>query len=116
MVVEVVRLGGSGTDIWVLDLRQQTSIPLTTAGINIYPLWTPDQSRIAYSSDVASLGGFDGFWRPADGSGAPETILADEYTVHPAAWTADGNTLLYRHNRLSSRNLYATTLEDIQLL
>jgi serine/threonine-protein kinase len=59
-------------DIWLYDLMRDTLTRLTFEGLNLYPAWTPDGKRVAYRSQKA--GGYNIFWKPADGSGAEERL------------------------------------------
>ena len=57
-------------DIWVQDLERATLTRLTSGGSNVQPKWTPDGSRLVFTSIVD--GRRTPFSAPADGSGAPE--------------------------------------------
>jgi hypothetical protein len=63
-------IAGPDTDVWVQDLERGTLTRLTSGGINVQPKWTPDGSRVLFTSIV------DGRRAPfsvlADGSGEPE--------------------------------------------
>ncbi len=80
----------SAQDVWVFDLEQHTRTRLTfdtTAG---FPLWTPDGRRIAYSRAPAGLATGSGaiYWVPADGSGAPESLVTAAGQWVPRAFAA----------------------------
>jgi Tol biopolymer transport system component/tRNA A-37 threonylcarbamoyl transferase component Bud32 len=87
----------SSRDVWVFDLVQHTRTRVTfdtTAG---WPLWTPDGRRIAYTHFPDGSRGLNGhiYWVPADGSGAPESLV-----VRPGQWWAssfepDGRGFIY---------------------
>jgi serine/threonine-protein kinase len=77
-------------DIWLHDLSRETLTRLTSAETaEEWPLWTPDGSRIVFSSP----GGI--FWMPWDGSGAAERLTTAEGNPIPASWTPDGTTLAF---------------------
>jgi serine/threonine-protein kinase len=80
--------------VWIRDLVQGISTPLTLEGYNGYPVWSPDGERVAFASDRG--GGLDVFWRPADGSGVAEPLLTLDGNQHPSCFTADGRFLVYR--------------------
>ncbi len=80
-------------DLWVLDLRRGTSIRLTTAGGALYPVWTPDGTRIAFERE--SDQGTNILWVRADGGGEPELLYShpDGAKCFPSSFTPDGRTL-----------------------
>jgi serine/threonine-protein kinase len=81
-------------DIWLHDLSRETLTRLTSAETaEEWPLWTPDGSRIVFSSP----GGI--FWMPWDGSGVAEPLTTPEHAGFPASWTPDGTTLAFVLNR-----------------
>jgi serine/threonine protein kinase len=86
-------------DIWSLDLARgvRTRLTFGPAG-NTFPVWSPDEKWIAYSSLRASGGGI--YRRRADGSGAEELLVPDSSTIifAPDDWSPDGKTLLYSPN------------------
>jgi eukaryotic-like serine/threonine-protein kinase len=58
------------------------------------PLWTPDGKRIAYMEESNRT--FAIKWKPADGSGAEETLVAAQnYVQVPHSWSPDGKFLAY---------------------
>ena len=77
-------------DIWIYEVDRGTRIRLTTAGGNSSPLWTPDGTRITFSSEGTNL-----HWKPADGSGQAEPLLTDARLLSPGSWSPDGQTLAF---------------------
>ncbi len=60
------------------------------------PLWTPDGQRIVFTSNRAGYPEL--FWRPADGTGSDERLLArakDLLDLRGNGWSADGRQLLF---------------------
>jgi eukaryotic-like serine/threonine-protein kinase len=91
--VAVSDQGGASSGIWVYDIPRGTTMRLTYS-TDRSPLWTPDGKRIVYM--VESNRAFAIKWKPADGSGAEETLLgAQSYTQVPVSWSPDGKFLAY---------------------
>ena len=62
-------------DVWIYDLARATLSRLTTdPAPDRSPLWTPDGQRIIFTSRRAGYPEL--FWRPADGTGSDERLLA----------------------------------------
>jgi serine/threonine-protein kinase len=85
------------TDVWTYDVVRATLSRLTTASAaGTRPLWTPDGQRIIFTSRRAGYPEL--FWRPADGTGSDERLLArakDLNDLLANGWSADGRQLLF---------------------
>ena len=85
------------TDVWTYDVLRATLSRLTTdPAPDTRSLWTPDGQRIVFTSDRASYREI--FWRPADGTGSDERLLArakDLLDLRGSGWSADGRQLLF---------------------
>ncbi len=80
--------------VWVYELARDTMTRFTFEGsINTVPVWTPDDSRIAITSDKD--GPRSVFWQKADGSGGMEKLTSSEYLRAPTSWSADGKLLSF---------------------
>ena len=93
--IVLVELGQSeGSQLFIHDERSGATSPLTFAGSNQRPSWSPDGRRIAFSS---SRGSQTDIWVvPADGS-APEApvALGKDVVQHTAtSWTPDGKWII----------------------
>jgi serine/threonine-protein kinase len=84
---------GTGSDIWVADPGRGTLDRLTFEAHNIEPVWTQEGDRVVFASSRA--GPYNLFWVPADGSGAPERLLASPRNQYPSSWSPDGELLVY---------------------
>jgi len=84
-------------DVWTYDFVRATLSRLTTdPAPDRSPLWTPDGQRIIFKSTRAGYPEL--FWRPADGTGSDERLLArakDLVDLVPHSWSADGKQLLF---------------------
>jgi serine/threonine-protein kinase len=91
--VTVTSSSEKGGDVMVYDLERGARIRLTVEGsINNFPAWSADGSRITFNTTRAELGIF---WKPADGSGQAEMLLARKYPRLPGSWTRDGKFLAF---------------------
>jgi serine/threonine-protein kinase len=79
------------SDVWVYDVARITGSKLTAGGRNMWPLWSPDGTRIAYASSRS--GSTNVYWKRADGSGTEEQLTSTAYTNYPQSWSPDGATL-----------------------
>jgi Tol biopolymer transport system component len=102
---------GSGSqnieDIWVRDLTRGVNTRLTFGpGNNIWPVWSPDGSRIAYCSNRA--GDFRVLICSAGGEGGLDSVAhATEGSDGPVSWSPDGRTLMATRFEGSDWNLLA---------
>ncbi|HSP14120.1 MAG TPA: protein kinase [Thermoanaerobaculia bacterium] len=80
----------ANNDIWLYDLEHGSMTRLTfEPGDEVFPVWTPDGSRILYeASQPPSIRA-----RNADGSGDAEELLRG--AVRPTSCSPDGRVLMY---------------------
>ena len=83
---------GTDSDVWIHDINRGATTKLTSGGRNLWPLWSPDGTRVAYAS--SREGSTNVYWRRADGSGAEEQLTASAHTVMPHSWAPDGGHLV----------------------
>ncbi len=81
-------------DIYVIDLARGTSSRLTSdPASDTRPIWSPDGSRIAWSSNRD--GSFQIYQKLASGVGQEELLLKSAIPSLPTSWSADGKFILY---------------------
>jgi serine/threonine-protein kinase len=84
---------GNRQDIWVYDLERDSEHRVTFEGVNESPVWTPDGSKLTFTS--APDGVRNLFWKPSDGSGVAERVTKSELRQWPFEWSRDGTILLF---------------------
>jgi Tol biopolymer transport system component len=86
--------GSSGSDVWVYEIPRGTLTRLTFDEHSSAPIWSPDGKRIAFATTRPT--GPAILVKPADGSGAEETLVAGESLILvPTSWSSDGKFLAY---------------------
>ncbi|MHC4700569.1 MAG: protein kinase domain-containing protein [Planctomycetota bacterium] len=84
---------GGNRDIWIYDLTRHTLIPLTSDGISIFPIWTPDGKSVVFGSHEA--GKFQLFRQSVTSGGEPELLAALEGVLgRPTCYSPDGEAVL----------------------
>ncbi len=91
--VALVRLDPN-PDVWVFDLSHGTSSRLTfDPSQDIYPLWSPDGRRIAFSS--SRDGPYNLYQKASTGAGAEEPLFQSGDNKFLQDWSLDGSFLVY---------------------
>ena len=81
-------------DIWLWDFVRTTLTRVTfDPGVDIYPVWTPDDRRLVFSSERA--GARNLFWQVADGTGAAERLTDSPNAQNASAVSPDGRRLIF---------------------
>ena len=85
----------SNGDIWVYDLERGVSTRITFEGQDVAAIWSPDGSRLTFSS--SREGSFKLFEVPADGSGEVVKLFEspDGEAIGPLDWSSDGQYLIF---------------------
>jgi Tol biopolymer transport system component len=101
-------------DIWVFDIDGGGASKLTFDPKDDFnPVWSPDGSRIAFSSD--RKGRRDLYVKSASGSGEEELLLESNLNKNLEDWSPDGRTLLYNQQVPGSGNdIWTFSLETRQ--
>jgi serine/threonine-protein kinase len=82
----------TGSDVWVYDLSRSTGTRVTTGDRNLWPIWSPDGTRVLYAS--SRTGSTNVYSRPAGGGGAEEQLTATDYTSFAHSISSDGKALV----------------------
>ena len=93
--VAVFRHANGNTDIWSYDTARRTWDRVTVdSGDDIYPLWSPDGTRIVFGSRRGEMNLYRKLLSSPPGSGE-ELLLSTMQPKFPMDWSADGRFLLY---------------------
>ncbi len=101
----------TGADIWISNLREHTSERLTREGFNNRPEWSPDGTRVLFTSTRAPSDAL--WWQPADGSEDATMAVKDTNPVREGVVTPDGQSIVYRTDtRDRNRDIYRVSLSN----
>jgi eukaryotic-like serine/threonine-protein kinase len=94
--VALFRLVNGNVDIWLLDVVRGVPTRFTfDSADDAIPLWSPDGSRIVFSSNRRGV--HDLYVKPAAGPGSDEALLVQsEQFKSVTDWSSDGRFLLYQ--------------------
>ena len=105
----VHRVLQGNTDLWLLD-GTRTSRFTFDAALDRSPIWSPDGTRIVFSSRRTGTG--DLYLGAASRPGAETLLLASPQQKIPTDWSADGRFLLYDStDPQTNRDLWVLPME-----
>jgi serine/threonine-protein kinase len=84
---------GANDEVWVGDLERDTFVRLAFGWNNSNSVWSPDGTRVAFSSDRAGV--YNLFAQLADGSAPPERLTTSANVQIPSSWSPDGKVLAF---------------------
>jgi eukaryotic-like serine/threonine-protein kinase len=83
------RRNGPASNIWLLDISRNTSTRFTFALADSDPVWSPDGTRIIFTS------GRDLYQKPASGERDAQGLLSSSDLKYATSWSRDGRFVLY---------------------
>jgi Tol biopolymer transport system component/predicted Ser/Thr protein kinase len=100
----------NNSDIWLIDIVRNGLTRLTfDAAVEVAPLWSPDRTRIAFSS--TKKGPYNLYLKPASGAGAEELVLETPDNTFAQDWSSNGQFILYGEaDPKTGRDLWALPL------
>jgi eukaryotic-like serine/threonine-protein kinase len=99
-------------DIWIHDLARRVSSRFTFDPANDFdPVWSPDDTRIVFSSN--RTGGGDLYQKATSGGGAEELLFASDYRKSATDWSHDGRIVLFSEFGATTRqDIWSLSLPD----
>jgi serine/threonine protein kinase/Tol biopolymer transport system component len=92
--VAVNRTVQGNTDVWLIDVARGVPSRFTfDAAIDLFPVWSPDGSRIFFGSN--RKGSFDLYQKASSGAGGDELLLESSLNKFPQDWSPNGRFILY---------------------
>ena len=100
------RNGGSGSyDLWLMDLERGVQTRFTfSAGGNLIPVWSPDGSRVAFTS--LRKGTYDLYIKNASGAGSAKLLLHSNDLKVPTDWSHDGRYIAFDQQDSKGKTKY----------
>jgi serine/threonine protein kinase/Tol biopolymer transport system component len=95
VAVAVVDPQTAYSDIWLHDLPRRASTRFTfEAAVNIFPIWSPDDSQIVFASNRRGL--HDLYQKAASGVGNEEVVLSSATnSKFPTDWSQEGRLIAF---------------------
>jgi serine/threonine protein kinase len=94
VAIEIYDAVGGTPDIWIYDVERGIRTRFTfDPAPDLNPVWSPDGSRIAYTS--ARDGTPDIFVKPVFGGGSETPVYVSETNKWTACWSPDGRFIVY---------------------
>lgn len=78
-------------NVWLFDGPRARQV---TFGAEIFPLWSPDGSRIAYTKISNNIGPVGVFVRASNGAGGEQRLAEDTGFTGMTSWSSDGRFIL----------------------
>jgi len=100
---------GPRQDIWIYESQRDTWTKLTSGGINVAPIWSPDGKYIVFGSTGSGI-----MWTRSDGAGQPQPLTQSKNFQAPNSFTPDGKRLAYLDvgQQTSGPQIWTLPLED----
>ena len=89
---------GRAADVWLLDISRGSSSRLTfdPAGDGI-PVWSPDSTKILFSSNRTANAQWNLYAKQASGVGDDQLVFQSNSEKFPSSWSPDGHYILFEN-------------------
>ena len=92
--------------IWLMDVVSGLNSQLTfISGLELYPIWSADATRIAFTFFPGDASGYSGYQKLSNGAGNEEPLIKSKPTV-PSDWSRDGNLLYWVRDPKTKSDLW----------
>ncbi|MEO6065010.1 MAG: protein kinase, partial [Lysobacterales bacterium] len=89
----VVQVSGADDDLWLFEFGRGAMTRLTSKGENIWPVWSPDSRRIAFSYEQEGHANLHVL--AAEGNAPAERLVTSDTYQFPTSWSVDGRTIAF---------------------
>jgi hypothetical protein len=94
LAVDILDPSAKTRDIWILDLNRGSRTRFTfDPGDDLDPVWSPDGSRVAWTSDRKGV--TDLYVKSASGTGEDEPLLVSSLPKRTEDWSRNGGYLIF---------------------
>jgi Tol biopolymer transport system component len=110
--IAVHRHDGKGGDVWVIEPRgSETHLTFDAGRHNSTPIWSPDGSRIIYTSRQKDKWGL--YQTLSSGSGSEELLYESDQLKAPMSWSPDGKRVVFWvQDPKTAGDIWILTLDD----
>jgi Tol biopolymer transport system component len=85
-----VAVSGESPDIEILDINKGSATKLTTKGINWWPVWSPDDSKIVFARSTNQDRSHEIIQVNSSGTSVEKLIYSNDSSMGPDDWSSDG--------------------------
>jgi Tol biopolymer transport system component len=115
IAIDIIDPATGRSDVWTYDLARNVATRLTFGPTeNNFPVWSPDDSRIAFTSNRNGTG--DIFQKASSGTGEDQPVFVDPASFKNVGdWSRDGTLLAYHAIATTSKagwDLWTYSLAD----
>jgi Tol biopolymer transport system component len=94
LVSSIIDQEASNVDLWIRDLERGVTSRFTfDAGVDTSPVWSPDGTKIVFSSNRGEH--MDLYIKEASGAGTEELLLSAGEDVFASDWSSDGRFIAF---------------------
>ena len=116
----VAVFGSSDPDIWLCDLTRNQTVRLSNDPFaDLWPVWSPDSSRVAFQSVRTPANRDSALYEKQANGATPERLLvAAEPGIHvfPHDWSLDGNWIVFGRSTPPASDTATSPNRDLWLL
>jgi WD40-like Beta Propeller Repeat len=100
-------------EIWLFDFARAIGKRFSfDSGLDSNPVWSPDGSRIVFSSTQGTGGNWDLYVKPSNGAVEEELLFKSEQHKFATSWSSDSRFLLFHDQRVPGGGLSVLPIKN----